>query len=66
MKHYRLVRITRKNDKRDGKLVRTRLFTGPDKAQLLQAIHDYYQEEWLPYAKLAYYYGAKRLYSYDL
>lgn len=60
------MRITRKNDKRDGKLIRTRLFIGPEKAQLKAAIDDYYKQERLPYATLAYYYGPKRLYASDI
>lgn len=66
MKHYRLVEITRQNNERYGKKVRTTIFVGPDKAELKQAIAAWCDAPRKPWAEIASYYGSKQVYAYEL
>lgn len=66
IKQYRLIEITRENNERYGKCIRTKIFEGPDKADLQQAIKAYHQQPRKPWAETAYYYGCKQIYAYEL
>ncbi len=66
MKQYRLIEVTRVDNRRCGKRIRTTIWTGPDKAAFKQAIHEWHENQRKPWAEIARYYGSKLIYAYEL
>jgi hypothetical protein len=66
VKKYRLVESAPVNGKRDGKTARTTIYSGPDKEALKQAISAWVASDRKPWAEIAYYHGATRIFAYEL
>jgi hypothetical protein len=64
--NYKFIEIAPEDGTRGGRKKKTTIYKGPDKAAMQQAINDYHKQPCRPYHELAYYYGSKRIYAYEL